>query len=77
EDWSVSESVSLVEVKRAMEQLPEKYRYVVKLYLLEGYDHTEIAHILKLTQTASRTRLLRGKAYLRELLKEKNHGTGS
>ncbi|MBT8209177.1 MAG: RNA polymerase sigma factor [Eudoraea sp.] len=77
EDWSVSESVSLDEVKKAMEQLPEKYCYVVKLYLLEGYDHTEIAQILKLTQTASRTRLLRGKAYLRELLKEKNHGTGS
>ncbi len=77
ENWSVSEGISLDEVKKAMEQLPEKYRYVVQLYLVEGYDHAEISQILNLTQTASRTRLLRGKAYLKRLLKEKSHGTGS
>ena len=77
ENWSVSELVSLDEVKMAMEQLPEKYRYVVKLYLVEGYDHAEISQILNLTQTASRTRLLRGKAHLKRLLKDKSHGTGS
>ena len=75
--WSVSPSVSVAEVKEAMEQLPDKYRYVLQLYLVEGYDHEEIAQILNLTSTASRTRLLRGKGHLRKLLKNKNHGTGS
>ena len=77
ENWSVSESVSIDEVKRVMEQLPEKYRYVVKLYLVEGYDHTEISQILNLSPTASRTRLLRGKGLLKKLLKSKSHETGS
>ena len=77
EDWSVSETVSLNEVKQTMEQLPEKYKYVVQLYLVEGYDHAEISQILNLTQTACRTRLMRGKAHLKELLKKKSHETGS
>ncbi len=77
ESWSVAPSISVEEVKRTMEQLPDKYRYVLQLYLVEGYDHEEIAQILELTPTASRTRLLRGKGHLRKLLKTESHGTGS
>jgi RNA polymerase sigma-70 factor (ECF subfamily) len=77
QDWSVDEGISLDEVKSAMQELPEKYQYVVQLYLLEGYDHEEIAEILGLSNTASRTRLLRGKGFLRALLIKKKHETGS
>lgn len=77
EDWSVDRGVSLQEVKEAMRRLPDKYQYVLQLFLLEGYDHSEISQILSVSETASRTRLLRGKGYLRALLKEKQHGTGS
>ena len=47
------------------------------MFLIEGFDHREISQVLKLTETTSRTRLLRGKNYLKELLKEKAYGTGS
>jgi len=77
DDWEVAESISVKEVKMAMEQLPEKYRFVVQLFLVEGYDHSEISEILNLQQTTCRTRLLRGKAQLKELLKSKSYGTGS
>jgi len=77
EDWSVGEKVDLREVKKAIEELPEKYRFVVQLFLVEGYDHSEIADILNISETASRTRLLRGKGKLKERLKELNYGTGS
>ncbi len=77
DDWSVADSVSLDAVKSAMEQLPERYKYVVQLYLVEGYDHSEIAQILDLTETTCRTRLLRGKGHLKELLKDLRYGTGS
>jgi RNA polymerase sigma-70 factor (ECF subfamily) len=77
EDWSVDRGVSLPEVKEAMRCLPDKYQYVLQLFLLEGYDHSEIAEILGISETASRTRLLRGKGFLRALLKKKHHGTGS
>ncbi|PKA97014.1 RNA polymerase sigma-70 factor (ECF subfamily) [Flavobacteriaceae bacterium MAR_2009_75] len=73
ENWFVADNVTIDEVRNAMKNLPEKYRYVVMMYLLEGYDHSEIAEVLQLTETTSRTRLMRGKVYLKQLLKEKEH----
>ena len=77
QDWTVEGDVSMEEVKTAMSKLPEKYQYVLQLYLLEGYDHEEIAQILGLSNTASRTRLLRGKGFLRTILTKEQHETGS
>ncbi|WP_207535873.1 RNA polymerase sigma factor [Desertivirga arenae] len=56
------------EVKKAIQLLPEGYRIVLSLYLLEGYDHEEIAFILKITENTSRTQLLRAKRKLMDLL---------
>ena len=76
-DWSVDDGVTVKEVMLALEQLPGKYREVVQLFLVEGYDHNEISEILNISHTTSRTRLLRGKAHLKELLKTKKYVTGS
>ncbi|PHQ59436.1 MAG: RNA polymerase subunit sigma-70 [Maribacter sp.] len=76
EDWIVEDSITLEEVKEAIEKLPEKYKYVVMMYLVEGYDHSEISYVLDLTQNTCRTRLLRGKGHLKEALKHRNYGTG-
>lgn len=75
DDWSVEESISLEQVKAAIEELPGKYRYVVQLFLVEGFDHSEISQVLGISDTASRTRLLRGKAQLKEKLKDLVYGT--
>lgn len=57
------------QVRAAIQQLPDGYRVVLSLYLLEGYDHEEISHILKITENTSRTQLMRGKRKLIEQLK--------
>ena len=77
EDWSVPDEVTVSRVMTKMEELPEKYKHVVRLFLVEGYDHSEISKILNLTESACRTRLLRGKGFLKELLKNKSYVTGS
>ena len=77
DDWTVDTDVGIKEVKNALEKLPDKYKHVVMLYLIEGYDHQEIASILDISETACRTRLLRGKGKLKELVNTKIHGTGS
>ncbi|MEM9362772.1 MAG: RNA polymerase sigma factor [Bacteroidota bacterium] len=76
-DWTVESDVDVEGVKKAIEGLPEKYRFVVQLFLVEGYDHSEISEILNISETASRTRLLRAKAQLKEKLKDMAYGTGS
>ena len=76
ENWKVEEGVSLEQIKKCMEKLPEKYRYPLMLFLMEGYDHEEISEIMEISQVASRTLVHRGKKKLQEELKLKRHGTG-
>jgi RNA polymerase sigma factor (sigma-70 family) len=77
EDWDVSEPEESAEykeeftverVKRAILQLPDGYRTVLSLYLLEGYDHQEIAEITGITESTSKSQLNRAKNKLKELL---------
>ena len=55
-------------IHRAMERLPDGYRVIFSLYLLEGYDHGEISQIMGITESTSKTQLHRAKAKLKELL---------
>jgi RNA polymerase sigma-70 factor (ECF subfamily) len=61
--------LKVAQVKEAMKQLPEGYRVVLSLYLLEGYDHEEIGQVLNISENTSRTQFLRAKRKLMEILK--------
>lgn len=76
-EWLVDDDITIEDVKLAIEELPEKYRYVVMLYLIEGYDHSEISEILNISEVASRTQLSRGKQKLQTVLKTEKNGTRS
>jgi RNA polymerase sigma-70 factor (ECF subfamily) len=56
--------IRVEEVKEAIEKLPDGYRIILSLYLLEGYDHDEIADILGITSSTSRSQLSRAKQKL-------------
>lgn len=58
------------EIHRAINELPSDYRVVLSLYLLEGYDHDEIAEILNISNNTSRIRYFRAKKKLLENIKE-------
>lgn len=61
------------EIREAINGLPDGYRIVLSLYLLEGYDHEEIAEILNMTSSTSRSQYTRAKNKLREeLAKNRN-----
>ncbi|MVN21320.1 RNA polymerase sigma factor [Mucilaginibacter arboris] len=60
-------------IKEAMQLLPEAYRVIFSLYLLEGYDHEEIGQVLHISVNSSRTQFLRAKRKLIEILKQKGH----
>ena len=57
-------------ILEAMKQLPEGGRLVFSLYLLEGYDHGEIAQILNITESTSKSQYMRAKRRVYELLKQ-------
>jgi RNA polymerase sigma-70 factor (ECF subfamily) len=77
EQWDVAEEVTTTEyregltverVKQGIEKLPDGYRTVLSLYLLEGYDHQEIGQIMGISESTSKSQLNRARTKLKEIL---------
>ncbi len=54
------------EILRELLELPVKQKTVIYLHYVEGYQIKEIADILGITESAVKTRLLRGRKQLRD-----------
>lgn len=66
---------SLLQAKQVVEcirLLPIGYRTVLNLYAIEGYSHKEIAEILEIEESTSRSQYTRAKALLQDILIRKN-----
>jgi len=64
-------SYQVEQIRDTINELPDGYRIVLSLYLLEGYDHEEIAEILNITSSTSRSQYTRAKNKLKEQLAKK------
>ena len=65
--------IKAAEIKKAISELPDGYRVILSLYLLEGYDHDEIAEIMNITSSTSRSQYTRAKRKLAGLLENKQY----
>jgi len=61
-------STRVEEIRKAIHALPDSYRIILSLYLLEGYDHEEIAQVLDISYNLSRTRYSRARKKLLEYI---------
>jgi RNA polymerase sigma factor (sigma-70 family) len=78
EDENIDEEelqLSVERVKKAMSQLPGNARIVFSLYLFEGYDHTEIAEILNISESTSKTQFMRARLRVKEILLSMNNNS--
>jgi RNA polymerase sigma-70 factor (ECF subfamily) len=55
--------------------LPLGYRTVLNLYAIEGYSHKEIAKMLEIEESTSRSQYTRAKAMLEDVLVKKKNNT--
>jgi RNA polymerase sigma-70 factor (ECF subfamily) len=60
--------LSVENIRKAMEHLPNGSRMIFSLYLLEGYDHREISHILNISESNSKSQYMRAKRKIKEIL---------
>lgn len=67
--------INVQRIKQAIKSLPDDYRVVLTLNLLEGYDHEEISQILNISNNSSRTRFHRAKKKLLQILEEQTEPT--
>ncbi|MEM6877985.1 MAG: RNA polymerase sigma factor [Bacteroidota bacterium] len=61
------------DVLAAIQSLSPAYRAVFNLHEVEGYKHTEIASLLSISESTSRSNLLRAKRLLRKQLQHLDH----
>lgn len=69
DDWDFDINITKNQILEAIGKLKDNQKVVVKLYLIEGYDHSEISEILGIPIETSRTYLHRGKLNLKNKLK--------
>jgi len=65
-DPKVWSSLHEEEILSLVRELPEQYKMVFNLYIMEGYDHKEIGAKLGINASTSRSNLARAKAILRK-----------
>ncbi len=66
------EHLSSDEMLKMIEKIPEGYRVVFQMYVIDGYSHKEISEILKISSSTSRSQLVRARSYLRKVCFKEN-----
>ncbi len=64
----IFQKLGLEELTQLIQRLPNGYKIVFNLYVIEGYSHREIADILGISENTSKTQLFKAKAALRKQL---------
>lgn len=67
-DPDVISQFSAKEILLAVQQLTPTYRAIFNLYVIEGYSHREIAEQLEITESTSRSNLVKARAKLQKTL---------
>ncbi|GGM90756.1 DNA-directed RNA polymerase sigma-70 factor [Dyadobacter beijingensis] len=75
-DFESNDHISMVDrlgmgiISEMISQLPDGYKKIVNLHLIDGYSHIEIAETLSITDSTSRSQLLRGRNLLMKKLRK-------
>lgn len=69
---AVSYEMDVAHIQLLIDELPEGYKMVFVLYGVEGYSHKEIAEMLQISESTSKSQLFKARKMLQEKLKEQN-----
>lgn len=79
EDYEIElddDEISLDYLLKIIQELPDQYRLVFNLYVIDGYSHAEIAEMLNINIGTSKSNLARGRMILKEKIEQlKNEET--
>lgn len=73
QEYSENMFCRIEEIREGINNLPDTYRIIISLHLLEGYDHQEIARILNTSYGNVRTRYSRAKQKLLQIIVQKRN----
>jgi RNA polymerase sigma-70 factor (ECF subfamily) len=71
EDWSYKPEIEIElneeDILKMIHKLPEHYRVIFNMSIIEGYSHAEIAELLQIKESTSRTKLTRARKKMKEI----------
>ncbi len=73
DEISIEDELSYEELIKHINALPDGYRIVFNMYVIEGYKHHEIAQMLGISESTSKTQLLKARRLLANRLKNKSY----
>lgn len=73
DDQNVVADLAVQDILQLLDQLPNGYRTVFNLYVIEGYKHREIAELLDISINTSKSQLILAKKRLQQLLLDNNY----
>ena len=71
--YSQIQNLGYKELMELITSLPTGFRTVFNLYAVEGYSHKEIAEMLGITETTSRTQFSRARLWLQKKIEERDN----
>lgn len=74
DDPGVISKMAVDDILSCLHELTPSYRAVFNLYIIEGYSHKEVAEKLGITESTSRSNLVKARTKLKDLLKAKRIG---
>jgi len=60
------ENTSVTEIQKLIDALPEGYKMVFNLFAIEGFKHSEIADLLGVSESTSKSQLFKARRLLQE-----------
>lgn len=66
------QEISYQEIEKLINELPQGYKTVFNLSIIEGYSYTEIAELLNVTESTCRSQLFKAKNYLARQINQLN-----
>ena len=84
EEWfeesfnNIDSQFTVEEIQFLIDNLPDGYKMIFNLYAIEGYQHKEIAEMLKISEGTSKSQLSHARKTLQEQInKTKNYNNGT
>lgn len=68
---NILDQISVGDLLKVIRELPEGYRLVFNLYVIEGYSHQEISKMLNISENTSKSQLSRARAALQQRLMQR------
>lgn len=69
------DNISMDFLLKIIQELPDRYRLVFNLYVIDGYPHKEISEMLSINIGTSKSNLARAKMILKEKIDSCHHKT--